>query len=340
MNYLRIVSATASWLAIGGGLLVAGEPAPAAKAPHINLATSYCVDPTWPKRPKQIVWGEMPSVAIDKGDRVWVCSRVKPFVPLYDADGRFVRGWGDDVLVLPHGMRLDPEGNIWVTDARLHIVVQFTPQGKVLKTLGTRGVHGNDRTHFNMPTDVAPTPTGDVFVSDGYGNNRIVRFDRNGRFVKEWGKLGVGPGEFSVPHNIVRDAKGRLYVADRSNCRVQVFDQDGKFLDQWCNLFVPWGLCLGADGDVWVCGSSPMTWTADQLYLGCPPKDQLVMRLNPQGRVLALWMLPKGKDGKEQAGEVNWLHGIALDSHGNLYAADIIGRRVQKFIKHAPDVTN
>jgi hypothetical protein len=256
---------------------------------------------------------------------------------MYDASGKFVRGWGESIIQKAHGFRLDHDGNVWVTDIGLHVVMQFTPEGRLLKTLGTPGVLGEDETHFSAPTDMAISPAGDVFVADGYGNSRIVHFDRNGTFVKAWGKLGVTPGEFSIPHAIVRDSKGRLYVADRNNVRIQVFDESGKLLDEWRNLLVPWGLHIAKNDDIWACGSSPMPWIGDQPCVGAPPKDQLVMRFAPSGKLLALWTIPLGEDGKEKPGEVNWIHEIAVDSHGDIYAGDINGKRLQKFIRQDGD---
>ena len=222
---------------------------------------------------------------------------------------------------------------MWITDVGSHVVREFTTEGKLLKTLGTPGVSGDDETHFNRPTDVAISPGGDLFVADGYGNSRVVHFDRHGKFVKAWGRMGVGPGEFSVPHAIVRDSKGRLYVADRNNVRIQVFDEDGTFREEWRSLLVPWGLCITKNDEIWACGSSPMPWIGQQAYLSCPPKDQVVMRFNTAGKLLSLWAIPKGEDGKEKPGEVNWLHAIAVDSHSNLFLGDIVGKRMQKFVR-------
>lgn len=319
-------------------LAEAAEPAPSAllqqRYPRVNLATSYEVDRHWPQKPERFVWGHVSGIAVDSRDQVWVFTRALPPVQVYSADGKFVRSWGDDVVKKAHHVRIDPQGSVWLADIGLHTVRQFTPEGKLLRTLGTSGVPGADSSHFNQPTDMAITPQGDVFVSDGYGNNRVVHFDRNGEFVKAWGELGTEPGQFSIPHAIVLDSKGRLYVADRNNARVQVFDQQGKFLDQWRNLVVPWGLWVTKDDEIWVCGSSPMVWRAGDTSLGVPPKDQVFMKLSPTGKVLQLWTVPKGEDGREQPGELNWVHALATDSHGNIYAGDINGKRAQKFVKH------
>lgn len=301
--------------------------------PHINLAVSYKVDPTWPQRPAEVKWGNMPGVAVDRHDNVWLFTRAEPPVQVYDTSGKLLRTWGTDLAGSAHFIRIDGEGNIWLADVGKHVVMQLTPEGKLLKTLGTPGQPGCDQTHLNRPTDMAITPAGDVFVTDGYGNHRVVHFDKNGKYVKEWGKMGVGPGEFSLPHSIVMDSKGHLYVADRSNVRVQVFDQSGKFLQEWRNLLVPWGLWITKDDEIWACGSSPMTWQSKDMYLGMPPKDQVFMRFDTSGKLLQLWTVPRGADDKEQPGELNWLHAIAVDSKGNIYAGDIKGRRAQKFVR-------
>jgi DNA-binding beta-propeller fold protein YncE len=301
--------------------------------PRVSLATWYQVDQAWPQKPARWEWGAVPGVAVDAQDRVWVYTRAVPPVQVYEAGGKLVRSWGEDVVKTAHHIKFDSEGNVWLADIGHHTVMQFTPEGKLLKTMGTTDVSGADETHLNQPTDMAITPAGDVFVSDGYGNNRVVHFDRRGKFVKSWGKLGTAPGEFSLPHAVALDSKGRLYVADRNNVRVQVFDQGGRFLAEWRDRIVPWGFWVTPDDAIWVCGSSPMPWRKEDTVLGCPPKDQVFMKFNAEGALLQLWTVPKGSDGHEQPGDCNWVHAVAFDSRGNLYAGDIIGKRAQKFVK-------
>ncbi len=311
------------------------KSAPSVKAtpyPRANLSIWFKVDPTWPERPKNVSWGPMSGVAVDAQDNVWVLSRAGPPVQVYQPDGKFLRSWGAGLLDTPHQLRIDRQGNVWLADSGNHVVLQCSTEGKVIRTLGTRGEAGCDERHFNRPADMVVAPDGDVFVADGYGNARVVHFDKNGKFVKSWGKLGGEPGEFSLPHSVALDSKGRLYVADRNNSRVQVFDQDGKFLDQWRNIMVPSSFWMTKDDELWVCGSSPMPWRADDRVLGYPPKDQLFMKFNTSGKLLQLWAAPLGKDGNEQPGELNWVHGLALDSKGNIYAVDIQGKRAQKFV--------
>ncbi len=305
--------------------------------PRENLSPSYEVDPAWPQKPKGYEWAAMPGIAVDKQDQVWIFTRSQPPIQVYTTAGKLVRAWGSDTIETAHHIKIDRDGNVWVADIGLHIVRKLTPLGEILLTIGTPGEPGEDETHLDKPTDMAISPTGDVFVSDGYGNNRVVHFDPTGRFVRAWGSLGTGPEQFSLPHAIAMDSAGRLYVADRNNVRVQVYSQQGKLLDSWSNVIVPWGFWVSDKDDIWVCGGSPMPWVEDAKYpgapLNCPPKDQLLIRFDTNGRARQLWTIPKGDDGNEQPGDVNWIHALALDSHGNIYVGDIIGERAQKFVR-------
>jgi DNA-binding beta-propeller fold protein YncE len=303
------------------------------KYPHVDAAIGYVVDPAWPQIPTGVKWAELSGVAVDKNDNVYVVTRANPPVQVYDTAGKFIRSWGEDTIKTPHQIKIDTDGNVWISDIGYHTVMKFTPQGKLLLTIGTKGELGRDKTHLNMPTDMAVTPKGDVFVSDGYGNARVVHFDPTGKYVKEWGELGSKPGQFSIPHAICIDSRGRLYVADRNNVRIQVFDQDGKLLSVWANVVTPWGFWVTPKDEIWVCGSSPMRWRKEDSTLGCPPKDQVFMKFNGDGKLLQLWTVPKGADGFEKPGELNWVHCIAEDSKGNLYAGDIKGKKAQKFVR-------
>lgn len=324
---------------LAGALADGPRLRPASRTATVTLPRSpsftwYQVDPGWPNRPGGTEWGDMPGIAIDSRDRVWTFTRAEPPVQVYDTSGKFLFSWGEGVVSRAHHIKIGPGGHVWISDIGNHTIRKCTTDGKVLLTLGTPGKAGVDETHLDKPTDMAMSPEGDIFVSDGYGNNRVVHFDRNGKFVKAWGELGTGPGEFHLPHAIAIDSRGRLYVADRTNARVQVFDQEGQFLDEWRNKIVPWGFCVTKDDAIWVCGSSPMPSDGKGVPC-CPPRDQIFMKFDSQGRVLQLWTIPKGADGQEKPGELNWVHAMALDSHGNIYAGDIRGQRAQKFtVRH------
>ncbi len=340
----RLLSVASQLLAPALTFAADNTKPPAAEAnalpdyPRVNLAPVFEVVPGWPQRPPEATPAAVPAIALDRTGNVWIYTRANPVVQIYAPDGRYLRGWREeDPKTVPHGLKFDAEGNVWLVDCGLHVARKFTPDGKLLLTLGTLGEPGEDERHLRAPTDITFTPNGDIFIADGYGNSRVVRFDKTGRFLKAWGKLGTKPGEFSIPHAIASDAQGRLYVADRNNVRIQIFDADGKLLDVWPNILVPWGFWVSPKDEIWVCGSSPMPWITDPKYptapLGCPPKDQLFMKFNTAGKVLEHWTLPKGEDEKEKPGDLNWLHVIALDEKGNIYAGDIIGKRVQKFLR-------
>jgi len=302
--------------------------------------TEYDVDPAWPQRPETISGaGWVSGLAVDDKDQVWFFRKGPDPVQVYSASGEFVRSWGKDLFLNPHQLRIDPDGNIWVADFGLHVVQKFTPEGELLQTLGVRGEKGDDELHFNMPTDMVITPQGDIFVTDGYGNRRIVHFDKDGNFVKAWGSYGTEPGKFVLPHAIQLDSKGLLYVADRNSARIQIFTQQGELVDQWSNLIMPWGISINKKDEVWVCGSSPHWWVRD----GKAPeyKDQLFMRFNTDGRVQQVWSIPLGDIGENKdkpdvsrlkPGEAVGVHCIAQDSQGNLYVGDIYGERAQKFV--------
>jgi peptidylamidoglycolate lyase len=201
----------------------------------------------------------------------------------------------------------------------------------VLLTLGQVGVAGSDRGHFDKPTDMAVLPTGDIFVTDGYGNRRVVHFDAKGKYVKEWGEEGNKPGQFALPHSIVADSKRRLYVADRENARIQIFDTKGKLLAVWENVITPWGLWLTKDQKLWVCGASCVKKEGTNEHVVLPPPDQMLMKLNLKGEVLLRVPLSKTPEPPGKPGELDWVHGIAVDSKDNFYLGDIQGKRVQKF---------
>lgn len=327
---------------------LADEPLPGKMPPYprVNATATYEVDPTWPQSPPEMKWAAVPGVAIDAQDNVYVFVRAQPPVRMYDRQGKLLRTWGDKFLHTAHHLKIDAHGHIWAADIGLHVVRKFTPSGELLQTLGTPGVPGDDETHLDQPTDMAIARDGQVFVADGYGNNRVVHFDAQGKFVKSWGDLGTGPTQFSLPHAVVLDSHDRLYVADRNNVRVQVFDLGGKLLESWQNTIVPWGFCRTGGGAIpsprepqeliWICGSSPLGWRETDEVLGCPPNDQVFMAFTPQRQLVAQWRVPTGNKTQSRPGELDWVHCLAIDSHGDLYAGDVMGERIQKFVRKEP----
>ncbi len=274
---------------------------------------------------------QVASVAITPRGSILVFHRGAHPLMEFDAGGKFVRSWGDGmfsegkVAAIPeahwtadkshysavygpagctscgaHSVRIDPQGNIWVVDAPGQVIYKMSPDWKEIMRLGTRGAAGTDAGHFNLPTDVAFAPTGDIYVTDGYGSARVVKYSREGKYLLEWGKRGKGPGEFGLPHNLVVDAQGRVYVTDRDNQRIEVFDSNGKFLKEWSGTGGVSGLAITRDQKIWTGG---------------------VLR-DLEGKVLG--RLP----GPGVAGG----HGVAVTDAGEVYIAQLSGV-VQKFVK-------
>ncbi len=265
----------------------------------------------WPQLPDDLPLGAVSAVATDAADRVYVFHRGKHPILVFDREGRYLRSWGDGQIQTPHGLRIDRAGHVWVTDIGNHLVRKFRADGKLLLTLGKKGEPGATPDRFNKPTDVAITPAGDVYVTDGYGNARVVKFSPEGKFVREWGRKGTGPGEFNLPHAICLDDRGRVYVGDRENDRVQVFDPDGQFLAQWRQTGAPYGLFRTPAGRLFVADG----------------RAHWVRVLDAHGKVLGRW----GARGSAP-GQFLVPHGICVDGHGAVYVAEIDGRRVQKFV--------
>ena len=211
----------------------------------------------WGALPDGGTWGEVPGMAIDAKGKIYAFHRAEPPIVELDRDGKILKMWGEKLFAWPHGIRIDRFGNLWITDgqARNGIgqqVFKYSPDGKLLMTLGTKGVRGDGPDTFGGPCDVAVAANGDIFVADGHQNSRVVKFDKDGKFIKAWGKRGEGPGEFNLPHTIVIDSRGRVLVGDRSNNRIQIFDQDGAYIDQWTQFGTPSGMYVSSDDTLYV----------------------------------------------------------------------------------------
>jgi DNA-binding beta-propeller fold protein YncE len=248
-------------------LFLAGDAAAQADmAPVNDLSNPYKWTHGYLRMPVGRSWGAVGAVDVDPdGKSIWVAERCgsdsldprftprgchessAPPVMKFTPDGVMVRSFGSGLFATPHGIHVDADGNVWVTDAPFtsagtggaalgHHVTKFSPDGEIILRLGVPGETGDDQRHFNMPSDVITAPNGDIFVADGHGGNsnaRIVKFSADGTFLKTWGERGSAPGQFDGPHGLAMDSQGRLFVADRSNNRIQIFDQEGNFLDEW-----------------------------------------------------------------------------------------------------------
>lgn len=296
----------------------------------------YRVVHGWPVLPEGFVLGQVSGVAVDSHNHVFVFHRAEnswatdktqpiksPAILCFDgATGKLVAQWGENRFPEPHGLRVDRDNNIWVTDRALQQVFKFSHDGILLLTLGTARAPGLDATHFNLPTDIAFAADGSVFVSDGYGNNRVAKFSPDGKFLLDWGHKGAAPGEFDLPHAIVVDAQDRVYVADRNNLRIQVFDANGKFLTMWKSeeLGRPWGLAVGPDNLLYVVDGGDLKPAG--LDRG------RILKLDLSGKILAKWSRFGNYDG-----QIYWGHDLAVGRDGAVYVGDVYhGMRVQKFV--------
>ncbi len=287
-------------------------------------APAYEVVHGWPALPDGYALGQATGVAVDSQNRVWVFHRAeKPVLCLDAATGEVVSSFGDGLFDNEHGLEVDGDGNVWLTDANTHVVEQYSPDGELMKTLGIKGEPGEDDKRFNKPTDIDFGPDGSIYVTDGYGNNRIVRLDSQGSFINAWGSKGAGPGEFDTPHGIAVDGNGTVYVADRGNSRVQVFDAEGTFVAEWKSEEIgrPWGMDITADGNVLVADGGDLTNTAFD--------RNGALLMTPEGEVLERW----GSYGSHD-GQFYWAHDIAAGPDGAVYVVDVnAGMRVQKFVR-------
>lgn len=296
----------------------------------------YRVVHGWPELPEGQILGQATGVDVDSKGNVWVFHRAgrewsdpMPSEPIGAATvvvfdgktGKRLRSWGAASFIMPHGLTVDDRDNVWLTDVGSHQVFKYSPYGKRLMTLGEPGVSGADGRHFNLPTDVAVLPDGSFYVSDGYGNTRVAKFGKSGRFEFEWGKPGTGPGEFDLPHAIALDAGGRVYVADRSNARVQIFSPQGSFVGQWNSpqLGRPYSLAITPGASAIVVDGG------DQPQHGPDRSGAAVLRLD--GTLLGRF----GRFGN-QDGQFRLAHDVAVDKAGNVYIVDAWGQRVQKFV--------
>jgi len=269
----------------------------------------------WAQLPDGEKWGTMTAVDVDARGTVYALQRGDPAkVMVFDATGKFLRSWGEGMFEQAHGLRVDRQGNVWVTDRASHQVLKFSSEGKVLMALGKKGVAGdnNSTDALNGPSDIVIAPNGDLFVSDGESTNtRVVHYSKDGKFLKFWGTKGAGPGQLDVPHSIAMDSKGWLYVANRANKRIEVFDSDGKYLDQITNAGTPYGLCMTKDDVLYVVDGTQ----------GKLPSEDLTIIDTTDKSILGHF------DG------LLGPHMVSVNARGDIYVAEVRGTAVLKFIR-------
>ena len=348
-----IVTVTATLAA-----MVSLEVASHAQSNAKSLPNPYRLIRNWPTLPQSMnggKWGELIRVTIAPDGNIWVfhrCFNVLPagaatcvgrdnYPPIleFDFSGNLLTSFGQGMFAFPHGFTVDYEGNVWASDAngsetvlgmstqgRGQQVFKFSPTGKLLMTLGKKGVAGNGPDTFDRPTGVAVWKNGDIFVTDGHGkNDRVVKFSKDGKFILAWGHHGSGPGEFDQPHDICFDSQGRVFIADRSNNRIQIFDQDGKFIGQWKQFGRPSAVYVSTDDTLYTSDS----YSNAKLNPGF--KRGIYIGSAKTGVVTAF--IPDPDLAHQEELEISGASGIAADVKGTIYAADVGPHTLRKYVK-------
>jgi DNA-binding beta-propeller fold protein YncE len=285
-------------------------------------ALDYVAVPDDFSLPPGMSLGSTSGVAINSKGNIFVLARGPNPLMEFDPTGKFIRGFGDGFFDRPHGLRIDAQDNIWTTDVASHVAYKMSPQGRIQLVLGNKGSAGEFHPYghlrfLNEPNDIAVAPNGEIYIVQGHGRAppAVLKFDRDGNFIKAWGKKGKGPGEFDIAHSVAIDAKGLVYVADRNNQRIQVFDAEGAFVREWRLPGTPCGLFITPDQTLWLAHGH-----AGQ-----------VLKLDLDGKILGA----VGKQGRG-VGQFGEAHSIAVSARNEIFVADTLNWRVQKFVKKAP----
>lgn len=305
---------------------------------------------TWGQFPKNWELGDIPGVATDAQDRVYVFSRSEHPVVVFDRDGRFLGSWGEGVVTHAHGITIMPSGVIYCTDDKDHTVRKFTMDGKLLQTLGI--AHQPSDTGyiadgpqelvsikrsagpFNRPTKVAQADNGDLYITDGYGNARVHRFSATGMLIESWGEPGDQPGQFNLPHSIWIHTDGRMFVCDRENSRVQIFSQTGEYLGGWTMVGRPNELCIDKNNYVYMAvrhsTAGQRTMAGQIMSETCPPHFSI---RDLEGNELARF----GGSERGEPGSFTSAHGICIDSHGDIYIGENGKQALSRIGRYRPD---
>jgi hypothetical protein len=345
LSRTRVITSVACIVVIS---MFGGRAQGQAEPPVNSLPNPYRQVEGWAKDlPEGRKWGATNALYVDSKGNVWVAERcgasncadstLDPILE-FDASGELIKSFGGGLFVLPHGIFVEKNGNIWVTDeegkgGKGQQVIKFSPDGKILMRLGKAGVAGDGRDAFNQPEGCVVAANGDIFVADGHtagkGNARVVKFSKDGTFIKQWGEHGSGPGQFEVPHGISIDSKGRIFVADRDNRRIQIFDQDGKFLDEWKQFGDPSGLFIDSHDILYVADSHSQSTDPKNVVSYNPGVDQGIrVGSAKDGKVSAFIPIAHPPDVLTNAPE-----GVGADAMGNLYGADTFLKGIRKYIK-------
>lgn len=321
----------------------AAATVPPSSAPRNDLPQPYRTTRDWGQLPPGVKWAAVTAIEPAPDGTIYVVHRCfanscagRPEAPIlkYDASGTLLRSWGEGMFVFPHGAAVDAEGNLWLTDARGengkgHQVFKFSPDGKVLMTLGKAGVSGSTTDLFDQPTDVVIAPNGQIFVTDSHRNgknNRVMRFSKDGTFQKQWGTKGSGPGQISEPHTIAMDSRGRLFVGDRENNRIQIFTQDGALLGEWRQFGRPSGIAITKDDTIYVADSESGPDTGAHELPGI--RKGIRIGSARDGSVTAFI-----EDMEPTTPDHSGAEGVGVDAQGNVYGAVVRRQMLERHVK-------
>jgi sugar lactone lactonase YvrE len=319
--------------------LMAQAPA----TPRNDLPQPYRTTRDWGQLPPGVKWAAVTAIEPAPDGTIFVVHRCvdnscegrsEPPILVFDKTGKLLRSFGQGLFNFPHGGMVDREGNLWLTDARGghgigHQALKLSPEGRVLMTLGTKGVSGSGPTHFDQPTDVVVAPNGDLFVSDSHRdgtNNRVVHFTKDGTYLAEWGTKGTGLGQFSEPHTMAMDSRGRLFVGDRENNRIQIFDQQGRFLEEWRQFGRPSGIAITGDDTMYVADSESGPDTGAHELSGI--KKGIRIGSAKTGAVTAFI-----EDMESTAPDHSGAEGVGVDSRGNVYGGVVRRQMLERHVK-------
>ncbi len=325
------------------GVVVVAAFAQQPAAPRNDLPQPYRTTRDWGQLPAGVKWAAVTAVEVAPDGTIYVVHRCfanscagRSEAPIlkYNAEGKLLASWGQGMFLFPHGGTVDRDGNLWMTDARGqngkgNQVFKFSPDGKVLLTLGKPGVSGSGPDLFDQPTDVVVAPNGDIFVTDSHRNglnNRIVKFTKDGKYIKEWGRKGAGRGELSEPHTIAMDSRGRLFVGDRENNRIQIFDQEGNVLDEWRQFGRPSGIYITRDDTIYVADSESGPDTGARELQGI--KKGIRIGSARDGSVTAFI-----EDMESTVPDHSGAEGVGVDGAGNVYGAVVRRQMLERHVR-------
>jgi len=343
MKFILASVAVAAAVSAGAGALAQSRDA----APRNDLPQPYRTTRDWGQLPAGTAkWAAVTAVETAPDGSIYVIHRCaanscvgrsEPPILKFDESGKLLKAFGAGVFDFPHGAYVDRDGNLWVTDAtrpggmKGHTVFKFSPDGSLLMTLGKAGVSGSGPDLFDQPTDVLVSPAGNIFVTDSHRNgrnNRVVKFDNAGKYLKEWGMKGSGPGQISEPHTIAMDSRGRLFVGDRENNRIQIFDQDGKLLDIWHQFGRPSGIYITSDDTIYVADSESGPDTGAHELMGI--KKGIRIGSAKDGRVTAFI-----EDMESTVADHSGAEGVGVDHKGNVYGGVVRRQMLERHVKEA-----